>query len=60
MTNSLNMNNNKPINLPTLINNQEAVVKYYCDTVSLLTESICLLLDGANSMEGNIDMNNKI
>ena len=33
------------------------VTKNYCDTNSLVAESNCLLLDGTNSMDGNIDMN---
>ena len=57
MTNNLNMNNNKLINLSTLTNNQDAITKNYCDTNSLVAESNCLLLDGTNSMDGNIEMN---
>ena len=57
MTNNLNMDKNKLINLSTPTNNQDAVTKSYCDTDLLVTESICLLLDGTNSMDGNIGMN---
>ena len=57
MTNNLNINNNKLINLSTPINNQDAVTKKYCDTNSLVAERNCLLLDGTNSTNGNIDMN---
>ena len=55
MTNNLYIN--KLINLSTLTNNQDAVTKSYCDTNSLVAESNCLLLDGTNSIDGNIDMN---
>ena len=57
MTNNLSMNSNKLINLSTPTNNQDAVTKNYCDTISLLAERNCLLLDGTNSTDGNIDMN---
>ena len=57
ITNNLNMNYNKLINLSTPTNNQDAVTKNYCDTNSLVAESNCLLLNGINSMDGNIDMN---
>ena len=57
MTNNLNMNNDKLINLSTPKNNQYAVTKNYCDTNTLVAESNCLLLDCTNSMDCNIDMN---
>ena len=55
-TNNLIMNNNKLINLSTPTNNQDAVIKNYCDTNSLEAESNCLLLDSTNSMNGIIVM----
>ena len=52
------MNNNKLINLSILSNNQDGVIKNFCDTNSLLDESNCLLWYGTCSTDGNIDMNN--
>ena len=56
MTNNLNMNNTKLINLSTPVNNQGAVTKKYYDTKSLLAESNCLLLNGTYSMNGNTNI----
>lgn len=58
---SLNMNNNKILNLIDPINSKDAVTKVYCDTNSIVSESNCLSVHGENSMEADINMNdNKI
>jgi hypothetical protein len=57
MLNNLSLNNNKIVNLADPTNNQDATSKLYCDTNSLIVESNCLLINGTNSMEANMDLN---
>ena len=58
IANHLNMNNKKIINLSDPVSNQDASTKLYCDTMSLLVESNCLLINGTTMMEANLNVNN--